>query len=760
MDGHSQLTQLLNSIPRTTNVSYGSAFENVSDWALTHSTAYGSEIATIERFEIWAKRNGDMKARDLGIDRIVTTVDGEVWAVQNKGYDAKKNADLGDVSKFVLAAQGIPSVTRMLLVTSGPGLTANAAKALRRADSRVVVHNRRWLEEACEYPTSYSALLDKTSKAFEVEKPFILRPDQELAKAKVLRALRSTPETQLIMACGTGKTVMSEAIANGLGAKVIVFFVPSIGLMRQTIRSWQRQTGVGGMRAIAVCSDDTVGKNDDRMAWSDEDIPCEVVRSPEAIAEFINEHTGAFQARPVVVFCTYHSEHLVVRAQHEFGAPEFDFAFADEAHTLVATQEDGGRRGELVKRKDDGRKRLLARSRVYATATPRLLSKKAKQRLAAQGSDPLDSLDGSSPVFGPIAHTLTFGEAITLGVLSDYQVSIIAVPEQKYADFIHERAYVSNTKSRVLDAQTFAATEAVKLAHKLGDRRTIAYLNRKDSARSFAAALAADPELPGADAILGDMPAAQRDIRINRMNRDEGHILTNVRCLNEGVDIPALDAVMFVDPKSSPVDIGQAVGRVLRRAPGKEKGHIIIPVAVPTDNWETGVLSNEERDTAMKGPSPYKAVFDILDALASHDETIQHILTHLRLGLGKRKNADGVEVDELPDTPEELQSFLDSIVDDDGHVDKGDKATAGTTASSVLGGGKVVLYAPGMSDDMRDQFAASLRLAVVRESRNSIYTWEDHLYHFLVYGQGYSWTEAAEELRQSRASVHGVKEAA
>jgi hypothetical protein len=256
------------------------------------------------------------------------------------------------------------------------------------------------------------------------------------------------------------------------------------------------------------------------------------------------------------------------------------------------------------------------------------------------------------------------------------------------------------------------------------------------------------------------MPAAQRDIRINRMNRDEGHILTNVRCLNEGVDIPALDAVMFVDPKSSPVDIGQAVGRVLRRAPGKEKGHIIIPVAVPTDNWETGVLSNEERDTAMKGPSPYKAVFDILDALASHDETIQHILTHLRLGLGKRKNADGVEVDELPDTPEELQSFLDSIVDDDGHVDKGDKATAGTTASSVLGGGKVVLYAPGMSDDMRDQFAASLRLAVVRESRNSIYTWEDHLYHFLVYGQGYSWTEAAEELRQSRASVHGVKEAA
>ena len=755
MDLNPELTALLADLPRTSGVTVGDAFEHVSDYALRRSVDFGHEIATIERFEVWARRHG-MRDRDLGVDRIVTTHSGELWAVQNKGYAASASVSLGDMNNFIVAAMGVPGVKKLLLVTSGRGLNANAATANRKADTNVITLDRRWLAEATTYPSTYRELCDSVYDADQIEKPFVLRDDQETAVYRVTRALRSSPEVQVHAACGTGKTVLSEALAQALGARLIVFFVPSLGLMRQTIRSWRRQTGAGGMHAVAVCSDDTVGRDEDQAMWSDDDIPCEVIRDPQILADYIAERHHAFSTVPVVVFATYHSEHLVVDAQHRHGVPEFDFSFADEAHTLVATQEDGGRRGELVKRKNDGRKRLLARHRVYATATPRLLSTKAQQRLAKQGAEPMDSMDTDSPVFGPIAHTLTFGEAITLGILSDYRVSIIAVPEQKYADFVAERAYVTKDSGHVLDAQTFAAVEAVKQAYTAGDKRMIVYVNRKDSANRFASIVEADDVLPGASSVLGHMPANQRDQRINMIRRPEGHILTNVRCLNEGVDIPTLDAVVFVDPKGSPVDIAQAIGRVLRRAEGKERGHIIIPVAVPAADWDEGLLSIEERETAMTGPNPYRPIFDIISTLASHDETIRHILTALRLGLGKRKNTPGVDGDELPDTPEELAAYLDSIVNDDGTVGARDRAPASTTASSVLGGGKVVLYAPGMSDMMRDKFASSMRLATVRESQNSVDTWDDHLYRTLVYGYGMTFEQAQKVLADKRQELQGA----
>lgn len=739
MDQPSQLTLLLADLPDKTRVARGDAFELVSDYALRRSVDFGHEIATIERFEAWAHRHGEVKARDLGVDRIITTHDGELWAIQNKGYAEGATVSHEDMSKFILAAKTIPGVTRLLLVTSGVGLTANAAKINRESDSRVVVLNRQWLEAATVYPATFKELRDILLDPALIPEPFILRPDQHEAIHNVTRGLRNNPEVQCIMACGTGKTVLSEAIAKSLGAKVVVFFVPSLGLMRQTIRSWRRQTGIGGMNAIAVCSDDTVGRNnDDNMAYTDDDIPCEVLHDAGSVAEYIKSHTGPGQTKPVVVFCTYHSEKIVIDAQHKFGAPEFDFAFCDEAHFLVGTKRDGGRIGELVKRKLDGKKRLRAQYRVYATATPRLLSKKSQQLMDAQGAAPMDSMDANSPVFGPIAHTLTFGEAITLGILANYQISVVAVPEQKFADFINNRAYVEAEDGHVLDAQTFASIEALKLAYSTGDRRIITYSNRVASAQNLAALITSNPELPEADAIWGDLAASQRDARINKINRDEGHILTNVRCLNEGVDIPTLDAIMFADPKTSPIDIAQGVGRVLRAAPGKERGHIIIPVAVPARDWETGELSEDERDDATTGANPYAPVFEVLNAMASHDETIRHILTALRLGLGKRKNSPKLDRDEDELDADDLQEYIDSVVNQDGTIDKTKRAP---DAAQILGD-KVVLHAAGMTDEMRQMLAAAIRLAIVRESRSRNLSERDHLIQMLVYGQGMTIAEA------------------
>jgi predicted helicase len=747
----SGLTALMASLPRNNNVRFGDAFELVSTYALKRSVDFGNEIDTIERFEPYAIRVG-ISHRDLGVDQIITTINGEIWAVQNKGRaSADGSVKLEEMSNFVLAAKAVPGVKRLLLVTSGRGLTANAAQINRESDSRVVVLNLEWLEKATTYPKTLKDLRKNSGEAVEILPPYVLRDDQLTAVHNISRQLRKHAETQFIAACGSGKTVTSHAIATALGAKNIVFFVPSLGLMRQTIRSWRRQMGATGMHAIAVCSDNTVGDNkDDHAVWNDEDIPCEVVRDSEQVAEYIKSHTGPEQTAPVVVFVTYHSDHRVIDAQHLYGAPEFDFAFMDEAHTLVATEKDGGRRGERVKRKDDGARRLLARHRVYATATPRSVSTRSQKRLAAIGATELDSMDAGSTVFGPVAYQLTFGEAITLGILCDYEVSIIATKTQDHADFIAERAYVLKDGDTVMDAQTFATIEAVKHIHAAGARRMFMYMNRKDTARQIAECINGEPGLPGADHVLGDMPVKQREVNINKLYRPEGHILTNVRCLNEGVDVPSLDAVIFTDPKSSPVDLAQAVGRVLRTAPGKTKGHIVIPVAVSAEDWESGTLTDDERDEAMSGPSPYRAIFDIIEALSSHDETIRHILTALRLGLGNRKNTSGVDDEELPDTPAELEEYIRSLLDDEGRLAREDGAPLSAIASSVLGGGKVVLIAPGMTAEMRQKFAASLRLATVRESGRSGFTMDDHMYNTLVYGYGKTWPEAEKSVRDAR----------
>lgn len=758
MDQTTAFDTLFNSLPKNTTTKRGDAFELVSDWALLHSSDYGNQIAMIERFPDWAKRNGRIRDRDLGVDAIATTHDGELWAIQNKGYAARTAVTHNDFSNFVLAAKALPGITRLILVTSGPGLTGNATKINRDSDSRVIVLNRAWLTTACTYPEDFVALRAAARGDLEIAAPYDLRDDQEKAVHRVVTTLRTERECQVWMACGTGKTVLSEAIARALGAKLIIFLVPSLGLMRQSRASWQRQTGERGMSAIAVCSDDSVGRPaDDSMVWTDEELGCEVFRDSAKIAEWLKEKSSPFHGKPVVVFTTYHSLELIVAAQHVHGAPEFDMAFADEAHFLVGTTKDGGRIGELVKRKDDGRRRLLAKHRVYATATPRMLSQKAAAKIKEQGVRALDSMDHDSAVFGPVANTLTFGEAITLAILANYQVMVVAVPEQKYADFVNSRAYIETSNDYVLDAQTFAAIEALKLAGKLGINKVISYHNWVADAQLFTKLVKAEPSLPDSDTIWGELPAAQRESRIQRIDRPEGHILTNVRCLNEGVDIPSLHAVLFAGNKTSPVDIAQSVGRALRRSPGKEQGYIIIPVAVTAADWESGTLNNDERETLLSGPSPYRPVFDVLNALSSHDETIRHILTALRLGLGTRKNSKGIDRDELPDTPEDLKEYLDGIVGPDGEISKELRIPEGAT--SVLGNGKIVLHAAGMTEAMREQFAASMRLAVVRDSTRSNLSQWDHVMNYLVYGHGLTWDEAEAKVSAARTAT-AVTEAA
>lgn len=226
------------SIPRdvSDNARYGANFELVSDYALTRSPEYGAHIARIEPYGDWAARNGRART-DLSVDRVITTITGELWTVQNKGYSADRRVDLNDFNNFIIASATMPNVTRRLLVTSGPGLGRNAAEVAKHQGVavNVTVLNRARLRTATTYPTTWGAFVAESGNDPEGVEPFRLRPHQLDAIHDVTSSLRSVPECQLISTCGTGKTITSVGIADSLGVNTLVYFVPGLGVVPREV---------------------------------------------------------------------------------------------------------------------------------------------------------------------------------------------------------------------------------------------------------------------------------------------------------------------------------------------------------------------------------------------------------------------------------------------------------------------------------------------------------------------------------------------
>ena len=742
MSAATNLSKLLRSIPRDVrdNAAYGDDFELVSDYALRHAAGYGEDIATIEPYKVWAVRNGH-PAKDLGVDRVITTTTGELWTVQNKGYADNRRVSMGDFNNFVMHSQSIAGVTRRILVTSGPGLNTNASASSRTAEP-VVVLNRTWLARATTYPDTWAEFQAQLGSPVLVAKAHQLRNHQQAAIHDVTASLRKFPAAQLLSACGTGKTVTSVGLANQLGAETVAYFVPTLGLMRQTIDAVRRQhVGHRRLLTVAVCSDNSVGSRSritgSEEAVSEDDLGCEVFHTAEALADFVASHRR--DGERLVIFCTYASAPVIVQAQHSHELPNVDLAFCDEAHNLVGTTGAGNTIGELVKHRDDKVPRLLARWRVYATATARSATARAHKAAASVGVT-LDSMGEPSPVFGPVAHTFSFSEAIAAGILADYQVSVIATNGETYAEFVNSRTYVRMAgQGDVIDAGMFAALQALKEAYASGDRRIITYHHRVDEAAKFARLIDQDPALPGAIDVHGKLPAGERDDRLARLGNDGGYIITNAKCLTEGIDIPDLDGILFADPKSSPVEIAQCVGRVLRHASGKNRGHIIVPVAVASKSWTTGELTHDESRDLSQKDGPFRPVFEVLNALREHDEIIRHWLTELRLGVGHRRNKGALDVDE----PDLISHTRDDSGDSHQDTEKpGEETPINARGEYQLLGDKVVLSAPYMSGPMLDGLSNALRLGLVTQSRSRHATTRDHTVHLMVEN---GWTVADAE---------------
>ena len=435
---------------------------------------------------------------------------------------------------------------------------------------------------------------------------------------------------------------MAERVAENLGGRArVLFLVPSIALLSQTLKEWAAQARLD-VRSYAVCSDHKVSKSAEDIAAYDLKVP--VSTDGAQIAARL-EH-GKRAAGLTVVFSTYQSIPAVHSAQAQ-GLDDFDLVICDEAHRTTGVTLAGEEASNFTRIHDADYVR--ARKRLYMTATPRLFDDAVNGK-AAEHSAELASMDDEA-IYGPEFHRLGFGEAVERGLLTDYKVLVMTVDEQLAADAmarftpgVGEELTLDEASAMIGTWNALAKRSGKEQGTRFGFednaepmRRTVAFARdiktSKRIADSFPALIASHVEVLKESAVTNDVSLHNVGLRVQARHVDgsmnamvrggaitwleampEGEttrMLTNARCLSEGVDVPALDSVVFFNPRNSMVDVVQSVGRVMRKSKGKDYGYIVLPVAIPP-GMEPSVALNDNRR--------FKVVWQILNALRAHDD--------------------------------------------------------------------------------------------------------------------------------------------
>ena len=594
----------------------GKPFEVFCKWFLENDPEWSRSI---DKVWLWDEYPNKWQRQDLGTDLVFRDNEGLIWAVQAKCYGEHITTTKGDMNSF-LADTGRKEVDRRLWLQTTNKMEAKADKTHKGQDKLTTIFTLNDFRDAqIDYPASFADLYEAKVK----DKP---KPDPHQIKAieDVTAGLQSSDRGQMIMACGTGKTFTTLWIKEALEAHTTLVLLPSLSLLSQTMREWA-WAGNTDFDILNVCSDKSVGKKTEDMDPAD--APFRVTSEVDEIAAFLK------QPNPKVVFCTYQSSDLIAQAQLDDAIPTFDLAIADEAHRCAGKADAG-----FATILDAGK--IRASKRLFTTATPRYFGKAIKDEanardLAVVGMD-------NEAVFGPVVHKLTFGQAIKQELLTDYQVVIVGVDEPMVRRWIENYEIVSTDPDNQTDARTLAAKIGLLKAVKDYDlKRIISFHSRVAGAKQFSDELVDVANLiePAnrpegtflSDYVSGEMKAGDRKEKIDRLKVLEGYdrgILTNARCLAEGVDVPSLDGVAFIDPKGSQVEIIQAVGRAIRKVRGaalQKKGTIVLPVFI-----EDG----DDQETSIEA-SNFKPVWDVLKALRAHDEVLADTLDEYRTSMAK-----------------------------------------------------------------------------------------------------------------------------
>jgi predicted helicase len=648
----------------------GDRFERLMQLYLLTEPYYANVFKEVWLWNEFPFRN-DLGGSDTGIDLVALTTNGGYWAVQCKCYQESTIINKAAVDSFI--------------TTAGRSFVDNSGQTRRFEHCLWISTTNNWgpnAEEAIRNqtpPVSRISLYHLQNSSVQWDKLMQGMYGEESRKQKktpyehqntaILASKDHFAEHdrgQLIMACGTGKTFTSLKIAEQQteGKGLVLFLVPSIALLAQTLEEWTAEASQP-INAICICSDAEVSKkktkNEDTDTFSIVDLALPASTDVPAILKQFREALNT--EGMTVVFSTYQSIDVISKAQKEYQAKYgnekgiFDIIICDEAHRTTGVTLSDEDESAFVKVHYN--KFIQGRKRMYMTATPRLYSVES-QKKAVYMDAVLCSMDDEK-LYGKEIYRIGFGESVNKGLLSDYKVLVLTVNEndmpaaaQKMvangqteipADDVNKLIGCINALSKELVGDNalvkssdpepmhtaVAFCQSIKTSKQItntfNQMSELYYKNLNEEAQQRMVVV-------DSQHIDGTMPATERGQKLSwlksvKRDTQKCHILTNVRCLSEGVDVPSLDAVIFLSPRNSQVDVVQSVGRVMRKAPNKKYGYIIIPVVVPSDVDAKKALDNNQA---------YAVVWTVLNALRAHDDRFNATINKIELNKKKPQN--------------------------------------------------------------------------------------------------------------------------
>ena len=664
----------------------GTKFERLMrSWLLTDPRY--NELESVWLWEDFPGRT-DFGGTDTGIDLVAKTELGDYWAIQCKCYAENTIIDKPAVDSFLATSsrtftnevtfQTVRFSNRIWISTTNHWGT-NAEEAIRNQEPPVT---RIGMADLDSSPVDWQKLMDGltgNSALVEGKNP---REHQlnAISKAYVHYMADGNERGKLIMACGTGKTYTSLLIAEQLfdNKGLVLFMVPSIALLGQSLNAWSADAKKP-IKAVCICSDSkasrktTKGSDDTDDSVVDLAVPAST--NPQSIASQLKkyrDHDGL-----VVVFSTYQSIDAVSAAQQEILSETngeygvFDFIICDEAHRTTGVKIAEKDESNFIKIHSN--ENVQGRKRLYMTATPRLYGESAKIK-ASEKDCILCSMDDKA-IYGEEFYRVNFSYAVQNGLLTDYKVLVLTVSEDDVPDNIKQDITNSTTElnfddtSKLIGVINGLSKMIQGDDHRTWDadprmmRRAVAFcsaIGNETKAGTSKYVASVLPRISGkyeenldseslshtvsvtTRHIDGSMNSQERNGILQWLaeesdNERECRIVTNVRCLSEGVDVPSLDAVLFLSARNSQVDVVQSVGRVMRtfhkgQSDEKKYGYIIIPIVGPSD------ISAEE---ALDNNKTFDVVWAILNALRSHDDRFNAMVNKIALNKQKPNKQTG-----------------------------------------------------------------------------------------------------------------------
>ena len=601
------------------------------------------------------ERLGYPGIKDIGIDGIGVTVEGKLFAYQAK-FRSNRNSipTLRELSTFFTVSD--------------------------QADWRITITNANNLPPAINERVRQSRIL--ADRFDNLDPDFFSRLTQYLEEHRVVPPTKKIPHKtqqqaigsalshyathtrgQLILPCGTGKTLASLWISEKLGGKFILVMVPSLSLLSQTLREWASNTLFHPFRYLCVCSDTTVDLGNDAPIEHLYEVEMPVTTEYDAIVQFLSHNTSPTN----IIFSTYQSSKVLSQAVRDTGVV-FDIGIFDEAHRTTGTKV-----GTWSMALDD--KKIPVKHRIFMTATPRIyaphITKKAKEKDIA-----ICSMDDHVTYGKPFCE-IAFQDAIDRGHITDYKVVVICVTDSEVKTIIEQGGRVIIDAAHEWDARAFAKQIALaKGIRAYGLKKIFTFHGRVNGAKAFTnektpygihnvLKIIFPQELQenniGLFHINGTMSSGQRNSLIREFEKVHTGIMSNARCLIEGVNVPVVDTVAFIDPKRSLIDIVQATGRAMRKADWKERGYIFIPVVIDENSEPEEIITCSDFDT----------VWSVLQAMVDQDQRLQSIVEHLRVMQGKGEEDTQAWKDAMMQYAEKIEFYdLPTRIERDRFINK------------------------------------------------------------------------------------------